>query len=134
MSDDDSDDESLFQSEDWTKLVDRGGLVHISDRTFLAFATMELDFHQCSTNMLVSENLKDVALEKMLKNIDLLHIWDVISVNWGEAESTMLLKLIVEHWIKIKGFSAASAFMENYKKRNKRTVQKSKALRKSLFT
>ena len=134
MSDDDSDDESLFQSEDWTKLVDRGGLVHISDRTFLAFATMELDFRQCSTNMLVSENLKDVALEKMLKNIDLLHIWDVISVNWGEAESTMLLKLIVEHWIKIRGFSAASAFMENYKKRNKRTVQKSKALRKSLFT
>ena len=95
---------------------------------------MELDFRQCSTNMLVSENLKDVALEKMLKNIDLLHIWDVISVNWGEAESTMLLKLIVEHWIKIRGFSAASAFMENYKKRNKRTVQKSKALRKSLFT
>ena len=134
MSDDDSDDESLFQSEDWTKLVDRGGLVHISDRTFLAFATMELDFRQCSTNMLVSKNLKDVALEKMLKNIDLLHIWDVISVNWGEAESTMLLKLIVEHWIKIRGFSAASAFMENYKKRNKRTVQKSKALRKSLFT
>ena len=96
MSDDDSDDESLFQSEDWTKLVDRGGLVHISDRTFLAFATMELDFRQCSTNMLVSENLKDVALEKMLKNIDLLHIWDVISVNWGEAESTMLLKLILD--------------------------------------
>ena len=51
-------------------------------------------------------------------------------MNWGDVESNDLLKLIVEHWITLRGFSAASAFNELYQQENKKSVQKSKALRK----
>lgn len=57
----------------------------------------------------------------------------LISVNWDE-ESTELLQLIGNKWMTIRGFSSASAFMETYKKKHKKSVQKSKPLRKNLLS
>lgn len=51
--------------------------------------------------------------------------WSLVSVNWRESESTASEK----HWITIRRFSSASAFNE-YQKENKKSVLKSKGLRK----
>ncbi len=44
------------------------------------------------------------------------------------------MKAIVEHWVTIRGFSFTSAFMEKYKQTHMKTLQKSKALRKTLVS
>ena len=42
--------------------------------------------------------------------------WSILSVELQEeTKSKKLLYMIVEHWITIRGFSHASALMEQYK-------------------
>ena len=40
--------------------------------------------------------------------------------------------MIVNHWVKIRGFSYASAWLEKFKTAQKKTTQKSKGIRKTL--
>ena len=70
----------------------------------------------------------------MLTNDDLMFYWCLVSANWGEESNRELLRLIADQWITIRGFSSASAFIEMYKKENKKTCQKSMGLRKNLFS
>lgn len=79
------------------------------------------------------DKLKTTFLEKLTNDDKVSYYWSVISNDWCEDDALVLLKLIAKKWITIRGFSAASAFIEMYKKSNKRTVQKSKGLRKTLI-
>ena len=120
------------QSDDWTILMDRGSLYHVSDDTFQLFITMELELRQCLSKI-HSSVIKDTAVEKILKNDDIFDQWYDISVNWGD-ESDDLLQIIAEHWIMIRGFSHAGAFMETYKKKHSKSIEKSKGIRKNLIS
>ena len=122
-----------LESVDWVTLVDRGGLIHVSDTMYMVFQSMELEFCQQFT-VNTNETHKDVLLEKILTNEDLLSYWSMTSVNWVKEESTELLKMIAEQWITIRGFSSASEFVEMFKKQNKKTVEKSKGIRKCLIS
>ena len=93
---------------------------------------LELRRHFTATNASTNESLKDVAYKEILENEDVLFYWTVISVNWDSTESTELFKMIVEHYITVRGFSFASSFMEQYKQSEKKSTQKSKGLRKKL--
>ena len=42
------------------------------------------------------------------------------------------MKMIVEAYINIRGYSSAKLFMEQYKQANKEALQKQKALRKTI--
>lgn len=63
---------------------------------------------------------------------DVRHYWSLVSANWSEEE-TSKLSLISKKWMNVRGFSSASAFVEKYKQATKKTVQKSKGLRKNLI-
>ena len=117
------------ESIKWTQLLDRGGLIHISD---VCYYNMELGFRQNFT-ITSTETLKTTIPDKVLQNEDLQFYWSLVSVNWSDEVSTALLHMIVNQWITVRGFSSASAFIEMYKKTNKKTFQKSKGLRKSLI-
>ena len=54
-------------------------------------------------------------------------------MEWDGEIARSLLKLIMEHWITIHGYSQASAFLEHYKQSVKAGVQKAKGIRKKLF-
>ena len=54
------------------------------------------------------------------------------SANWEEEVATALLGMIVDMWIKIRGHSTARALLEQYKLRKKKSIQKSKGIRKQL--
>ena len=56
--------------------------------------------------------------------------WSMLSIDWEEEESSELLRYIVEHWVTVRGFSFAGAYLEKYKQEHKKSVQKSKGLRK----
>lgn len=122
-------------SEEWTDLVDRGGLIHISDSVYNLFVTMEMKLrsHLRASSEAASVGVKEKAINGILEHDDLLAQWSDLSINWGKEESNKLLRLIVEHWMTVRGFSFTSAFMERYKQKHKKTVQKSKGLRKNLM-
>jgi hypothetical protein len=121
-------DEDDLEMQEWIKLVDRGGLIHVSEVTYMVFHVMECTFRQYFKPG-INSNLKDMT-EKILTNEELLFYWALVSVNWSDEESSTLQKLMVEHWITLRGFSSASAINELYKQEHNKTVQKSKPLRK----
>ena len=56
----------------------------------------------------------------------------MLAVNWDNEEADALLPIIAEQWVTVRGFSFASAWMENFKQTNKKSIQKSKGIRKQL--
>lgn len=124
---------TLKMTQAWTNAIDRGGLKHINNMTYMLFVSMELELRK---HLSVSESLgvKEKATESISKDEDVLFYWSLVSVNWEEEDAKTLLCMIIEHWITIQGFSNASAFMEKYKQAHKKGVQKSKGVRKQLLS
>ena len=81
-----------------------------------------------------SSGVKDIAVESILANDDVLFYWSTLSGNWEKEEADVLLRMIVEHWVTVRGFSFTSAFMEKFKQSNKKTIQKTKGLRKTVIS
>ena len=74
-----------------------------------------------------------LSYNKFLK-IMILHVQNVTRLlNWDSASKDALLQLIVQHWVTVRGFSFSAAYMEKYKQKHKKTVQKSKGIRKTLL-
>ena len=119
-------------SEEWTNSIDRGGLIHVSDCVYMVFAHMEIELQKhLKYNSDIS--IKD-ALAGIISDEEVLFYWSMVAVNWDETEANELLKLISQHWITIRGFSYASAFMENYKQLQRKSTQKAKGLQKTSNT
>ena len=70
--------------------------------------------------------------EKITSDDDVLFFWEIVSTGWEVEESQALLKLIAEHYITIRGLSFVSGLLEKYKQAHKRSIQKSKGVRKQL--
>ena len=121
-------------SEDWIKrYVDRGGLTHVGNMTFGVFQSMELVVRQfLSEDSAQLRRFKVELQEKITSDDDVLFFWEIVSTGWEVEESQALLKLIAEHYITIRGFSFVSGLLEKYKQAHKRSIQKSKGVRKQL--
>lgn len=76
-------DTRVHSSEEWTDLVDRGGLIHISDTIFSFFAAMEMvvKSHYQAENPLLLKGLKESITTGVLENGDVLllvhHIFEL---------------------------------------------------------
>lgn len=68
----------------------------------------------------------------MLQN-DNVQFWSNVCSDWEEEICDILLELIVNEWVTIRGFSYASAWVEKLKQETKMTTEKSKGLRKQLI-
>ena len=123
-------DKERSASDDWISLVDRGRLKHVNSAVFMVFAAMEICVRKriCNTRQPMFDHLK----EEILTDEDILFHWAIVSANWDEEAATTLLPMIAKLWVTIRGFSYASAWMENYKHINKKSVQKTKGVRKHL--
>ena len=71
---------------------------------------------------------------KITSDEDVHFNWCITAADFGEAEEKILLEMIIELWVTIRGFSFVSGWIEQYKQANKKTLQKSKALRSGLFS
>ena len=69
----------------------------------------------------------------LLTNEDIQFYWYIICCDIEEEVATELLKSITELWTTIHGFSFAKSYMEIYKQKTSKSLQRSKALRKNLF-
>ena len=102
----------------WTKSLNRGSLIHVNYVVFLLFAVMELEYQKSDSH------LRDTFLETLLRNEDILYLWSCISEEWSEEVGDSLIKMIAKKWFALRGFPAASAFMELYKEKQKVSAEK----------
>lgn len=128
----DDGDEEKDESQDWIQLADRGGLTRVNNTTFEVFVAMEYELrrHIRPGQQLDLEHIVTAITE----NEDVLFLWSLISADWDDNSSSELLQMVTRQWVKIRGFSYASAWLEKYKVGQKRTTQKSKGVRKQLIS
>ena len=97
------------------------------------FAAMEMEtrsllqFHGIT-------GVKDKLTDRICKNDDVLFYWATIASDWEENEANALLQTLVEHWVTIRGYSFTSLFVEKYKQKHKKTVQKPKGPEKTCYS
>ena len=100
--------------------------------TFELFQAMEIKFHE-HLKLPLPENFRSTVASAIVNNEDVLFFWDIISTEWEEEVSRILINKTIEKWVTIRGFSSASSWLEKYKKATKTSTQKSKGIRKKLI-
>ena len=124
-------DETLNHTSDWLTSINRGGLIIVSDMAFELFLAMEKELRNHLKYHATCINAE--AVSTIVNSEDVLFPWSIVTATWEQDNSNILLGMIVDMWITIRGFSLASAWMEIYKKQEKKLTQKSKGLRKQLL-
>ena len=76
--------------------------------------------------------MKEKVKAQIDSNENVLFYWCIVCAEWEEDTAQILLGMISDLWITIRGFSAVSGWFEQYKKAHMKTVQKSKGIRKQL--
>ena len=134
LSDDDTSDDS-GKVESWTTLIDRGGLFHVSDSTYTLFHAMEEEVRDHLRKMpahKITDGFKQKLLSSIASNEDVLFYWSMLSADADEEDAQTLLKMMIELWVTIRGFAFASSWIELHKQASKKTIQRSKALRRNV--
>lgn len=141
MSHEEGDDiEFLRYTKLWVEQVNRGGLYQVSNDTYLVFRAMELASRRVLSIERVTAQPTLSIQEAMQKSI--MHDPSV-TAHWNyvlgqvesldDSESDELFSEIVDLWVKIRGHSFASGWVEQYQLATKQSTRK-KGLRKSLQT
>ena len=128
----DEGDEDEDESQDWVKTINRGGLTLVNNVTFDVFLAIEQEVRKilrCGTAV----ELTDEVMTNIAGSEDVSFFWSLVCGDWEEESSTALLQMIVNQYVKIRGFSYADALVEIFKTTNKKTTQKSKGIRKQLI-
>lgn len=121
---------------EWISNVDRGGLFYINDDTFSFFKAIEIQTQECLAPHLRSRSSSDSKKElltKIASDAEVQFWWAIVAIDVGdETEDADLLHEIVNSWVTIRGFSMTSNWLEQYKLAKKKSVKKTKSLRKGL--
>ena len=125
-------DEMCDDSDDWMNSVDRGGLKHITNMVYMLFVSIELVLRRHLLGL--DQPSLTTAKEKVVEDEDVKSYWSNISINWTDEVATQLLNMMIDTWINIRGHSTAKAWLESYKLSQKKSVQKSKGIRKQLIS
>lgn len=122
-------------TETWTNAIDR--LWHISDDAYTVFLILEAEI-RCHLKVAALKQLNDTTrttiLEAVMANEELLFQWALVSANADDSIGIDVLKRISGLYLTVRGFAFAASCLEMYKQRNKKQIQKSKALRKEVAT
>ena len=119
-------------SSEWIDLINRGGLVHVTEESHQLFISIDYNtrHHMC---MEKSKSMDD-GFQKHLTNM--IATYDDIQFNrvMTGVDNEDLLREIIALWITIRGPSFAKSVMEKYKLADKKSSEKSKGLCTRLFT
>ena len=128
----DDGDEGPSESKEWVELSDRGGLTRVNNITFELFTMMEKKLRKI-VSVDQAPSFNDDMKQKLVTDDDVQFFWCMISSDWDSECTSVLLEMVVSQWVKIRGFSYASGWIEKVKETQKRTLQKSKGVRKQLL-
>ena len=112
-----TDHSTSFEAQRWTKTVDRGGLVHISEEAFRFFLAVE---YATRRNLRISNAINmDKNFHKKLKNLiigdsDVEFYWLLTGIE-DEDAGDIVMENLIEKWITVRRFSFTSSILEQYK-------------------
>ena len=124
-------------SEEWTELIDRGGLCHIKETTFQLFLALEYQVRDVLKSLEKPlPSCKADIIKKVITDDDVQFHWLIATGDFeidDKETHNALLKMIVELYVTIRGFSKANAWLEKYKQSTKTSTQRTKSLRRELY-
>ena len=98
-------DEEYSESTDWISIVDRGGLNYITNNTFMLMCSLEvLVKHHIDVNVHPD---KEVLKLTLLTSKDVEGYMDDLRVNWREEDRELILSMLVDHYITVRGLPTA---------------------------
>ena len=122
--------------EEWTNLVDRGGLWHVKTTTYQLFCAIE---YQIRESLSLFSKAPLPAKDKMIKDIasheDVQFYWLISTADFEIEDQDvhdLLLTKIVKEFLTLRSFSRTSALMENFKQSAKKSTQRARSLRSEL--
>ena len=128
----DEGDDNDHESKRWVESINRGGLTRVNNGAYDVFVAMECEIRGHLSGFQLPNHQE--LIEAIVKNEDVQFFWSIVSSDWEHSSATALLEMVVREWMKIRGFSLASAWIEKYKVAQKQTFQKSKGVRKQLIS
>ena len=120
----DEGDDADHDSKRWVESINRGGLTRVNNSTYNVLVSMESEIRNHLSGFQLP-NLQEVT-EAIMKNEDVHFFWSIVSSDWEQSSATALLHMMVSEWMKIRGFSLASAWIEKYKVAQKQTTASQK--------
>ena len=82
------------ESEDWISTIEAGGLTHIGNMTFGAFASEIRQYLSRAFSRL--GKIKPELQARITSNDDVQFIWALVSAGWEEEEGQALLEQIID--------------------------------------
>ena len=83
------------------------------------------------SEQVMSSGSKD-RLIAAVKDDEVLFHWCILTAETDDKDAEVVLDMLTNLWITIRGFSFASSWLEMYKLQKKKSLQCSKALRKEI--
>ena len=127
--DSDDDDEDMGTVEEWTNIIDRGGLWHTTYSFFLA---IEEEIRHHLPLLQSSGSHKHHHSKSITSSEDVLFHWLITTADFEIEDSDVheeLLTRIVELYVTIRCYAFATVSMEKFKQNHKKSTQRSKPLR-----
>ena len=119
-----------LSSTDWLKMIDRGGLLHVTSKMYRFMCSVELvikgylkregEVKRAEVNRLIGES-EDVGRR-----------WEELSGEWDPSDRKVIFGMIRDVYVEMREFSFVSAWMEKWKCESKKSVQKAQAFRKKI--
>ena len=101
----------------------------------MMFVSAELEFRRHLATAEQTHTINVAAVKKdIIENEDVQFYWCMVTADWSIETASTLLDLMIENYVKLRGHSTASAWLEKYKRESKKSVQKSKGVRKQLLS
>ena len=122
-------------ASDWTGQINRGGLFFVNSQTYQFFYALEMRFRQETQQSTpsISPGFKEEVTKKLCQDDDVVFQWSIVAADWDNKAAEVLLGMMVELWVTVRGFAFARHWLEGYKQRQKKSTQKSKGVRKQLI-
>ena len=112
-------------SADWTTAISRGGIKLVNNKTYHFFHAVEMNvrrhFSRAASPTTLTTGSKAAVVQSTATDEEVLFYWSIISAEWEEEEQ-ILLRMIIELWVTIRGFSFARSMMEMYKQAQKKST------------
>ena len=80
----------------------------------------------------MKDGYKDKITLAVTNNDEVLFHWCMLTAETADSDAEIILPMLIDLWVTIRGFSFAGSWLEIYKKKKKKALQRSKALRKRI--
>ena len=102
------------ESTTWVNLIDRGGLYRVNDLVYAFFVSIELvvrNYFQLKKATELQAGMVDTLITSVIQDDDVELQWSAICVELPEKDRRILMNMLVNLWINIRGFSFAGSYV-----------------------